>query len=193
MTEGPTTPPSVEDAQDPADTTAKHAAAERPNTLRQITESSWLVVFCAIVAALVLAGVLVAGANAEVQRTAGYIFSRPQDFFGAAWDSVSGAYSSLFRGAVFDAQATSMVRKFKPITETLAASVPLLFAGLGIGIGFRAGMFNIGAQGQVILGAIVSAYVGFAFHLPIGLHVTLAVFGGLLGGAIWGGIAEVGS
>ncbi len=190
MTEGPTTPPTAKDDEGSgAATPTEVTAPEFQNPLRQIVESSWLVVLCAIFAALVLAGVLVAGANTEVQRTAGYLFSRPQDFFGAAWESVWSAYSSLFRGAVFDPQASTTVRKFKPITETLTASVPLMFAGLGIGIGFRAGLFNIGAQGQVVLGAIVSAYVGFAFHLPVGLHVTLAVFGGLLAGAIWGGIA----
>lgn len=192
MTDSPTTPQNANSTQAEKETTGSDS--ERPGSsghsvLREITESSWLVVLCAILAALILAGVLVAGANAEVQRTAGYLFSRPQDFFSAVWNSVWSAYSSLFRGAVIDPQAASTARKFKPITETLTASVPLMFAGLGIGIGFRAGLFNIGAQGQVILGAIVSAYVGFAFHLPVGLHVLLAVFGGLLAGAIWGGIA----
>lgn len=190
MTEGPKSPLNEENTPVPGAAVKDETTQSAPtNPLRQIVESSGLVVLCAILAALVLAGILVAGANAEVQKAAGYFFSRPQDFFAAAWDSVWSAYSSLFRGAVFDAQASTTVRKFKPITETLTASVPLMFAGLGIGIGFRAGLFNIGAQGQVVLGAIVSAYVGFAFHLPVGIHVTLAVFGGLLAGAIWGGIA----
>ncbi len=78
---------------------------------------------------------------------------------------------------------------FKPITETLVAATPLIFAGLGLGIGFRSGIFNIGAQGQVVLGAIFSAYIGFTFHLPIGLHMLVAMVGGLPAGAFWGGIA----
>ncbi|MGO1316712.1 MAG: ABC transporter permease [Cellulomonadaceae bacterium] len=165
-------------------------AQDRPRSvLRQITEASATVVFLSIITALVLAAVLVAAANEEVQRTATYVFARPTDFFSAVWDSVWGAYSSLFRGAVFDPQAETLVRKVRPITVTLTQSVPLILAGLGLGIGFRAGLFNIGAQGQVVLGAIASAYIGFAFHLPVGLHLLVAVLGGLMAGGLWAGIA----
>ncbi|WP_435299585.1 ABC transporter permease [Timonella sp. A28] len=157
--------------------------------LREIGSSNAVVVVCAIIGALLLAAVLIAAANAEVQRTAGYLFSRPTDFFTAVWDSVYGAYSALFRGAIYDSEAETFVRKVKPITETLTAATPLIFAGLGLGIGFRSGLFNIGAQGQVILGAVVSAYIGFAFHLPVGLHLLLAVLGGFLAGGVWAGIA----
>lgn len=165
-------------------------AESRGRTIfREITESSTLLVLLAIFTALVLSAVLVAAASPEVQRTAGYVFARPGDFLAAVWDAVWGAYSSLFRGAVFDPQAKTTARMFKPITETLTASVPLIFAGLGIGIGFRAGLFNIGAQGQVVLGAIGAAFIGFAFQLPPYLHVLVAMIGGLLAGAIWAGIA----
>jgi simple sugar transport system permease protein len=105
------------------------------------------------------------------------------------WNSVSSAYSSLFRGAIYDPQANTFARQFKPITETLTAATPLIFAGLGLGVGFRSGIFNIGAQGQVILGAVVSAFFGFAFSLPLGLHLLVAVLGGALAGGLWAGIA----
>ena len=77
---------------------------------------------------------------------------------------------------------------YGPITETTAQAAPLICAGLGVGLAFRAGLFNIGAQGQAILGAIVAAYIGFSWHLPPGIHLLLATVGGLLGGAFWGGI-----
>lgn len=157
--------------------------------LKEITQSNATVVLFAIIGALLLAAVLVAAASSEVQRTAGYLFARPSDFFGAVWDAVGGAYYSLFRGAIFDPQAKDVARMFKPITETLVAATPLIFAGLGLGIGFRSGIFNIGAQGQVVLGAIVSAFIGFTFNLPVGLHMLVAMIGGLLAGAFWGGIA----
>ena len=115
--------------------------------LREITQSNATVVLFAIVGALLLAGVLIAAANPDVQRTAGYIFARPLDFISAVWNSITGAYTSLFRGAVFDFNANDTARMFKPITETLTAATPLIFAGLGLGIGFRSGIFNIGAQG----------------------------------------------
>ena len=182
-TDGPTAPPV------PADPAAPAPESRGRTVFREITESSALVIFLSIVTALILSAVLVAAASTEVQRTAGYVFARPGDFLAAVWDAVWGAYSSLFRGAVFDPQAKTTARMFKPITETLTASVPLIFAGLGLGIGFRAGLFNIGAQGQVVLGAIGAAYIGFAFQLPPYLHVIVAVVGGILAGAIWAGIA----
>src|SRR5690606_18680657 len=119
------------------------------------------------------------------------LFARPMDFVGAVWDAVSQAYAALFRGSIFDYQAETFTRAIRPLTETLVFSVPLIFTGLGIAIAFRAGMFNIGGQGQIIVGAIVGGYIGFTFQLPVVLHVVLAVLGAVIGGAIWAGIAGV--
>ena len=55
-------------------------------------------------------------------------------------------------------------------------------------LAFRAGLFNIGAQGQLIIGAICAGYVGFTWDLPPGLHLLVALVAGLVGGAVWGGI-----
>ena len=63
--------------------------------------------------------------------------------------------------------------------------------GSASGSRFRSGLFNIGGQGQIIAGAICASYVGFAWNLPPFIHVVVAVFAGILGGAIWGGIAGV--
>lgn len=168
----------------------KGAAPSRWNTaLRDMASSSATVIIFAILGALILAAVLIAAADPTVQKTAGYIFARPADFFKAVWDSVSGAYSALFRGAIYNPDAATFARKIKPITETLTAATPLIFAGLGLGIGFRSGIFNIGAQGQVVLGAVVSAYFGFAFNLPVVLHLIVAIIGGFLAGGLWAGIA----
>lgn len=161
------------------------------SVLREILESSWLVTLLAVFAALVLGGVLVAAADARVQETAGWFFSRPSDFFAAIGDAVFGAYSALFQGAVINFSAPDLPRMLRPITETMTVATPLIFAGLGLGIGFRAGLFNIGAQGQIILGGVFAGFVGFTFDLPPGLHLVLAVFGAALGGAIWASIAGV--
>nr|WP_240646098.1 ABC transporter permease [Georgenia sp. SYP-B2076] len=159
--------------------------------LRDLLSSSWLVSVLAVVVALVIGGVLIALADPDVQATAAYLFARPSDFLGAVWNAVSSAYVALFRGAIFDFQAASVARAIRPLTETLVFSVPLVLAGLGIAVGFRAGLFNIGGQGQIILGGIFAAFIGFAFDLPVVLHVVLAVIGAALGGAIWAGIAGV--
>ena len=159
--------------------------------LREMLESSWLVSLLAIVAALVLGGVLIAAADPEVQEAATYLFARPSDFFEAVWAAVFGAYSALFQGSVVNFQAPDLARALRPLTETMTVSTPLILAGLGLGIGFRAGLFNIGAQGQIILGGIFAGFIGFTFALPPGLHLVLAVLGAALGGAIWASIAGV--
>nr|WP_265521023.1 ABC transporter permease [Oerskovia sp. JB1-3-2] len=164
---------------------------EGSSILREMLESSWLVSFLAVVIALVLGGVLIAAADPDVQRTATYVFARPSDFFGAIWSSVASAYAALFQGSVVNLGAPTFERAIRPLTETMTVATPLILAGLGLGIGFRAGLFNIGAQGQIILGGIFAGFIGFTFSLPPGLHLLLAVFGAALGGALWAGIAGV--
>ena len=75
------------------------------------------------------------------------------------------------------------------LTDTLVAAIPYIFLGLAVALGFRAGLFNIGAEGQFYLGALFGVYVGYSLHgLPGVIHIPLAILAGMLGGAIWGGI-----
>ena len=164
----------------------KERSDEARSFFRAVVESNGLVVFLAVVAALVVGAVLVVVADKSVQEAAGYFFSRPTDFLSAAWTAVSDAYVAMFQGAIYNMHAESFSGAIKPLTNSLTFSAPLIFAGLGLGVGFRAGLFNIGAQGQVILGAILAGFVGFQFHLPLGIHLALAVIGAVLGGALWG-------
>ncbi|MDO5738830.1 MAG: ABC transporter permease [Ornithinimicrobium sp.] len=166
-----------------------HRDEERPSVLHQILSGSALMSVLAIVLALFLGGLLIAFANEETRAASGYFFSRPLDTFGAAWTAMSDAYVAMFRGSVFDWRATTFAGMIKPLTESMVFAVPLILAGLGIAVGFRAGLFNIGAQGQLIVGAIVAAWLGFAFDLPPVVHLLVAILGGLIGGAIWGGMA----
>ncbi|WP_456789507.1 ABC transporter permease [Cellulomonas sp. P5_C5] len=159
--------------------------------LHEMLSSSWLVSVLAVVLALIIGGLLIAAADAEVQAAASYFFSRPGDLISAAWTAVSEAYAALFAGAIYDPRAETFARAIRPLTETLTVATPLILAGLGLGIGFRAGLFNIGAQGQIILGGIFAGYIGFTFHLPFPLHLLLCVIGAALGGALWAGIAGV--
>jgi simple sugar transport system permease protein len=70
----------------------------------------------------------------------------------------------------------------------LVNAAPLILGGLSVALAFRAGLFNIGVQGQLIMGAIAAGYVGFAWHLPVVLHLLVALVFGIVGGAVWGGI-----
>lgn len=154
--------------------------------LREILESSTLVVIMAVVASLAIGGLLVVFADEEVREAAVYFFSRPGDTFAAMGSALGAAYAAMFQGAVVNLQAETFTSFIRPLTQTLTMATPLIFAGLGLGIGFRAGLFNIGAQGQLLIGAAVGAYVGFAWELPWGLHLLVAVVGCALGGAVWG-------
>lgn len=187
-TGGPVQPQQAPDATTPAQDGAR-VETRVQSALRDMLSSSWLVSLAAVVLALVISGVLIAAADSTVQDTASYIFARPSDFFSAVWHSVWNAYVALFQGAVVDPGASTFTKAIRPLTETMTVATPLILAGLGLGVGFRAGMFNIGAQGQIILGAVFGGYIGFAFALPPGLHLLLAVIGAALGGGLWAGIA----
>ena len=74
--------------------------------------------------------------------------------------------------------------------ETLVKTVPLLLAGLGTALSFRAKIFNIGAEGQIFMGALGAAIVGlFLGDLPSVIGIPLALFAGFIAGGLWAGIA----
>lgn len=80
----------------------------------------------------------------------------------------------------------------KQISDTIVFTTPLILAGIAVAIPFRAGLFNIGAEGQLVLGAIVSTVVGLRFaSAPGWILVPLVLVAGALAGAAWGGIAGV--
>lgn len=178
---------TVQDAPAPAPASEEPSGPKRPY-LQAVMDSTTTTVIVAIFIALCLAAILVVAADPASQKAFGYVTARPQDFFSAAWDAIYSTYSALFRGAIYDYQATG-ARRIRPITETMVSSVPLILAGLGLGIGFRSGLFNIGAQGQVLVGAAAGAYVGFKAELPVGLHVIAACAAAMIVGGLWAGIA----
>lgn len=79
--------------------------------------------------------------------------------------------------------------------ETLfVRSIPFVIAGLAVALGFKAGLFNIGAEGQLYAGAILAVWVGYSpifSGLPSILHLPLVLVAGLVGGALWGAIPGV--
>ena len=169
----------------------KHGPSGQAALLRQVASSPAVVGLLAVLTALILSSILILAADSEVRYTATYLLNRPGDFLHATASTLSEAYSSLLRGALFDWRATTGVRMIRPITDTLTNATPLIIAGLGMAVAFRAGLFNIGGQGQMILGAITACYVGIAWNLPPVAHLLLAVVGAGLGGLVWGGIAGV--
>jgi simple sugar transport system permease protein len=91
------------------------------------------------------------------------------------------SYVALLQGSVGSLNALS---------ETLTAAAPLVLAGLGIALGFRAGMFNIGAEGQLLIGGMASVIVGFSLSdLPMIIHLPLALLAGAVAGGLYASIA----
>lgn len=92
-------------------------------------------------------------------------------------DDVSIALSALFKGSVGN---------LRNIGQSLLSATPLLFTGLSFSVAYRSGLFNIGAEGQLYMGAIVGAIVGTLFSgLPGFLYIPLVLLSGAVAGALW--------
>src|SRR3954467_6278621 len=74
------------------------------------------------------------------------------------------------------------------LQQTLLTTTPLILTGLAVAFAFRCGLFNIGGQGQYIVGSVFAVWIGSSFSgMPAVLHVVFAIVGGMLGGAAWAG------
>jgi simple sugar transport system permease protein len=154
--------------------------------------STPVLVVLAFVVALVVGAILIVCADPPTRQAMGYFFQHPSDTFSRGWHAISSAYSTMFQGAVINRNSlysNGGTPILGPISQTISRATPLIFGGLSVGIAFRAGLFNIGGQGQVLAGAALAGYVGFAWHLPAGIHVIVAVLAGAFGGMVWAGIA----
>ena len=107
------------------------------------------------------------------------------------------AYDALLEGATgisfidFDDDtftlALTLIPSAQALTNSLVRASPLILTGLAVGLGFKAGLFNIGGNGQVLVGAFFAALTGAAVaQLPVPIAVTIAVLAGALGGALYG-------
>lgn len=86
------------------------------------------------------------------------------------------AYSALFQGAF---------GSVPDVLETLAFSTPLMLTAVTFAVGVKSGLFNIGAEGQMYMGAIGATAIAGLLHLPSGLHLALATVAGMLVGGLW--------
>lgn len=177
--------------------------------VQDIARGNLLVIILSFIFAFLIGSVLIVIADDEVRETLGYFFARPSDALTAIWQTITQAYGAMFRGAVFDgpgfANRAESLREaggsgtyvlfpalaagLRPLTETLTVATPLIIASAGLAVGFRAGLFNIGGTGQIIMGAMAAGYIGFTVDLPVGVHLIVCLLAGLLAGGIWGGIA----
>jgi len=128
-------------------------------------------------------------------RLAG-VFDALMPIFATIAALLVGAIFLLFLGAnpitAYVALIDGAFGSFNAFAETLVKSIPLLLVGLGICIAYRGNVTNIGGEGQMIIGALLSTWIGLSFtNLPGWLMIIVAMIAGSLGGAIWGGIPGV--
>ena len=147
----------------------------------------------AIFTGLVIGAILIAVTSSNVWAAFGQGFGKG---LAEAWREIITAYQALFTGSLGDparmirslssGNAVEIRRAFNPILESLVQSTPYIFAGLAVALGFRSGLFNIGVEGQLFVGAAAATCVGFAVKgLPGYIHMPLAFLAGAAAGAFW--------
>ncbi len=169
----------------------EHPTSRLNTALRDVLGGSVVLTILAVLVSLVVGGILIASTNTDVQAASGYFLARPGDTLAAIWQSVAGAYAAIFRGGVYDFTAGNFGDGIASFLNSLGFATPLIAAGLGIAVGFRSGVFNIGGTGMILVGAACAGWVGFALTLPPGIHMIVAVLAGLLGGGLWAFIVGI--
>lgn len=150
-----------------------------------------VIILLAFVCSLVVGAILIVLADGPTRNAMGYFFQHPSDTFTRGWHAIAAAYVALFQGSIFNTNSlysNSGVGVFYPICQTLNYATPLILGGLAVAVAFRAGLFNIGVQGQILAGAACAGYVGFHWEMPHVIHLLVALLAGCVGGLVWGGL-----
>ena len=149
-----------------------------------------------IIAALLVGAIFIVFTDIEVL---GGLLSDPIAALSLGIGRAATAYSALFRGAFGDPETIGealasngdidvWARALRPLVESVVASVPLIFVGLGVSVAFRTGIFNIGGAGQYTMGAVggtIAAIVFGAGVTPAPIAILLVMVFGIVGGAAW--------
>ncbi len=188
--------PAAEAAQPDAAGTGSKPRLTGKMIIEAILEGSPVVLtILAIFMALVVSALLIVFSDNNVLHAWGDFFTAPGAALALTWHSIATAYSALFEGAIFSPATIgaafhggSIAAIFYPLSLTAFEATPLILTGLSVAIAFRAGLFNIGASGQFVGGACLAAWIGFAVHLPVVIHIVACVLGAIVGGAILGWI-----
>lgn len=160
-------------------TAAPSPDAGKKNNKRSALAQELLVPVLAVVTGLILGAIVILLSGENPLRAYGALFAGS---FGTPGALIEGIQSYFATG-----ETRLLLRAIYPLTESLVTATPYIFAGLSVALGFRCGLFNIGAEGQFFIGALCSAFVGYSISgLPMIIHLPLAILGGALGGAVWG-------
>ena len=162
--------------------------------LEEVSKSPLTVTILAIVTGLLLGGLLVAVTTEEVYAVFG---ESPWEGIKIGANAAWKTYQALFNGsvgnpgriiaAIREGDPEEIRRAVNPFFESLVQSTPYIFAGLALALGFRVGLFNIGAEGQLFIGAATAVAAAlFIKGVPAIVHIPLALLAGFIGGGLWG-------
>lgn len=168
----------------------------------RIREANILVVFLlSTLIGMIFGAILITATTPALTSSWAHFFSHPGGTLALNFNTVWFAYEEIFQGsvvsfsalhAVFAHPSTSTFAVLlTPISGTLTYATPLILAGLGLAIGFRSSLFDIGGQGQVVAGATVATLIGFGVHAPSYIHIPLEMIGAMAAGLLLASIAGV--
>ena len=106
---------------------------------------------------------------------------------GAIFLTIAGISPAVAYGKLF----SSIFSKPKYLVWTLVYAAPLIFTGLSVAFSFRTGVFNIGAEGQFVIGGLVACILGVTLKLPAGIHALVCLVAAAAAGCIWSLIVGV--
>jgi simple sugar transport system permease protein len=156
----------------------------------------------AVFTALVIGALIIVFSNDQALEAWSRFFRHPTEALSASWQVVSESYRVLLTGAfgspteiahaITSGELSEIQSALYPISETVVTATPLIFVGLSVALGFRAGLFNIGAEGQENIGGLVAGAAGIGLtFLPDPILLVVVILAGFLGGALWGFIPGV--
>lgn len=167
---------------------------------RSYNYQSFLIPILAVLTGLIIGAFFIVFTDLKVLPYYQQFFKDPLAALLVSWQAIVKAYGALFAGSLGSFPAfiaavqvyfasgdpSALYKAIYPFTESLAASSPYILTGLAVAVGFRGGLFNIGAEGQFFMGALGSAFVGYSLKgvSPV-IHLPLALLGGAIAGGAW--------
>ena len=156
--------------------------------IKEIASGGVVRTLLSVVLGFLVGAAFMIASNKEFLAATGYLFADPLASIRAAGNVVAEGYGALFRGSLFNAEAASFESAIRPLTESLRLAGPLIAAGLGIALGFRVGLFNIGGTGQMVSGMIWATFVATRMDLPPVIHFIVALVAAIVGASLLGAL-----